>query len=602
MIDLMSDFASQGIRIVHPNKRIEKFYQNWFTRVNGKDRSERFLHNLFKTSNVVIRRQTAKIKQSDQERIYKSIAGADIEQISHMSTQNNIIPWKYVFLSLLTIEPAAGDLAIFEDKPTLKMVFPRKAKSMTGQKFSKEELKVINSLPQDIKQAILKEGSVLLDTENTLLFHYKKDDCEIWASPILEAILDDVVLLEKLRLADYAALDGATSNIRIFKLGNLEQRIMPTPTASQKLASILESHTGVGTMDLVWGPDIELIESKTNVHEFLGEEKYKPTLQAIYAGLGIPPALVGGGGTSMTNNFISLKTLIERLQYGRDVLLRFWNTEIAIVQKAMGFRFPAFIEFDFQALANEDAEKALLIQLSDRGLISDEALQQRFDMNHEMEKVRLQRESRERVKGVRVPKAGPWHDPQIDNSLKKIALQNGMVTPSQVGLMLEKNTDEDLLMFDEEKNGDVEDTNELSGIPNQGRPKNSKDKEKRKDRQVNPKTKAAIETWASFAQETISNILNPILLKSLNKNNARKLTNEESESIENIKFRVLYNISPFTNIDNQVIASVINNGFESSVLNELLSWYKNYEILVGRSIKLEEQRKIQIAFYATKKI
>ena len=45
VIDLMGDFAVQGIKIVHKNKRIERFYRNWFKKVAGKDRSERFLNN-----------------------------------------------------------------------------------------------------------------------------------------------------------------------------------------------------------------------------------------------------------------------------------------------------------------------------------------------------------------------------------------------------------------------------------------------------------------------------------------------------------------------------------------------------------------------------
>ena len=48
IIDLMGDFGSQGINIVHPNKTVEKFYQQWFKSVNGKERSERFLNNLYK--------------------------------------------------------------------------------------------------------------------------------------------------------------------------------------------------------------------------------------------------------------------------------------------------------------------------------------------------------------------------------------------------------------------------------------------------------------------------------------------------------------------------------------------------------------------------
>ena len=46
----------------------------------------------------------------------------------------------------------------------------------------------------------------------------------------------------------------------------------------------------------------------------LGSEKYTSVLNSIYAGLGVPPTLTGmatnGGG--FTNNFISLKTLVER--------------------------------------------------------------------------------------------------------------------------------------------------------------------------------------------------------------------------------------------------------------------------------------------------
>ena len=35
VIDLMSDFASQGLVLVHPNKQIEKFYRKWFRQVKG---------------------------------------------------------------------------------------------------------------------------------------------------------------------------------------------------------------------------------------------------------------------------------------------------------------------------------------------------------------------------------------------------------------------------------------------------------------------------------------------------------------------------------------------------------------------------------------
>jgi hypothetical protein len=67
---------------------------------------------------------------------------------------------------------------------------------------------------------------------------------------------------------------------------------------------MLCNNVGGGVMDLVWGPEIDLVETKTDVHHFLGQTKYEPVLTAIYAGLGIPPTLTGAsaGAASRTTS------------------------------------------------------------------------------------------------------------------------------------------------------------------------------------------------------------------------------------------------------------------------------------------------------------
>ena len=93
-------------------------------------------------------------------------------------------------------------------------------------------------------------------------------------NPLVYAILDDIVMLEKMRLADMSALDGAISNIRLWTLGNLDHKILPNKTAINKLRNILASNTGGGTMELVWGPELSYTESNSRVYKFLGSEKY----------------------------------------------------------------------------------------------------------------------------------------------------------------------------------------------------------------------------------------------------------------------------------------------------------------------------------------
>ena len=48
IVDLMGDFGSQGISVVHSDRTAEKFFKQWFKKVDGKERSERFLNNLYR--------------------------------------------------------------------------------------------------------------------------------------------------------------------------------------------------------------------------------------------------------------------------------------------------------------------------------------------------------------------------------------------------------------------------------------------------------------------------------------------------------------------------------------------------------------------------
>ena len=237
-------------------------------------------------------------------------------------------------------------------------------------------------------------------------------------------------------------------------------------------------------------------ESGTNVHQFLGSEKYEPVLNNIYAGLGIPPTLTGSATASgFTNNYISLKTLVQRLEYGRDRIRNFWEKELAIVQKAMGFRFPAQIVFDRMILSDEASEKSLLIQLADRGIISHETLLERFGEMSELESLRSKREHKARQKDGSPQKASPWHNPEKQHDLAKIAIQRGIVTPSEVGLDLEERKDGETSPQDDAREAVKKSKEKVEtrqrGEPEQGRPRNSRDQQKRETKQVKPRVSAS---------------------------------------------------------------------------------------------------------------
>lgn len=622
VIDLMGDFASQGIRISHPNKRIEAFYRNWFEKVKGSDRSERFLNNLYRLGNVVINRQTAKISVKAEKEMYKSMASPD-RIINYSDITPDItkreIPWKYTFIDPVFVDVVGGPLSSFTGKKIYSILLPAELRKIIKRPKNEAERAIVAELPQSIIDAAETKKPYVLDVNKTFVYHYKKDDWKAWAYPIIYSVMDDINTIEKLKLADLAALDGAISNIRIFKLGSLEHKIAPTSAAASKLSSILQNNVGGGTMDLVWGPDIELIESKTNVHQFLGQEKYVPHLNMVYAGLGIPPTLTGTyGAAGTTNNFISLKTLTQRLQYGRKVLLEFWNNEIKTVQKAMGFKQPAIIEFERMDLSNEETEKALLIQLADRNIISDELLQTNFGVSPELEKSRLNKEAKDRQRNRMVPKSGPYYDPEFNNSLRKIALQLGIASPSQVGLELQDKKPGEMTTIEakacpppcadqlspKDENSPI--LNDAKNNPpnENGRPQGVKDTKKRKQREFQPQEgvpqNASLQLWAMDAQEKISEILNPHLLDFYGKKNMRSLSSDEYYEAEEIKTKIFLSLEPFKNIKEENVLSKLNT-IDSIEGKDRIKSYNSFVKLINndmpRQMTTDEIKYTKAYFY-----
>ena len=558
VIDLMADFASQGLTIVHPNKTIEKFYRKWFDQVNGTDRSERFLNYLYRTGNVVVRRRTAKINAKKERELRKSVA-ADME-VYDAKVIRREVPWAYDFLN-----PLAVDVVNNGSESLGQPEFVLKISKHTHQSLIQSSTKnktIFKTLPDDL-QSRLKEGEKIipLDPDKVGFYYYKKDDWSLWANPMIYAILDDIAMLEKMKLADLAALDGAISNVRLWTVGNLDHKIIPTKAAINKLRDILASNVGGGTMDLVWGPELQFQESQSQVYRFLGSEKYQPVLTSVYAGLGIPPTLTGAttsGG--YTNNYVSLKTLIERLEYGREVLSGWWRQEIEMVQKAMGFRFPAQIHFDSIVLSDEAAEKQLLIQLADRDVISQETLLERFREIPNIERIRVRREERERVKDSSTPnKAGPYHNPQHKEDIVKIAMNQDVLDTEQYL------DDLGLPVSDPATRPDPEPTptpdKKHNPEDNNGRPKFSKDTQKRKQKRVLPRSSdgSMVTLWAVEAQSKIADLVSPIALSHFKKKNIRSLNKNEVEQLEYLKLCILTAMEPYTEITSGSVKQLIDN-------------------------------------------
>lgn len=629
VIDMMGDFTTHGIRIVHPNKQIENFCKNWWKKVRGQHTTERIANTVYRLGNCPVKIRYAKVPafvEQDWRKNYASdVNDRDDDIIIKRNRQDKRrIPFGYNILNPLTLEVIGGELSSFVGKPVYALKIGYKFRTMI-KRMERMSLKnkhindMLQVIPDSFKQAVEGGLSVVpLDQDKIRMLHYKKDDWKEWATPFLGAIMDNLVMLEKMHLADHSALDGAIANVRLWTLGSLDTTppLLPLPGSINKLRNIL-AQVGNGNLDIVWGPDLTFKESESNVHNYLKPEKYQQVMSEIFAGLGVPPSLTGGsrGSNGFTNNVISMKTLIERLEYGRGIIVEFWEEQLKILQQAMGWRFPPKIVFDYKVLSDEAAEKAILIDLWDRDIIGTETILELCRRDPELEVLRVNREIRKIDSGSMPPKAGPYHIAEKEHELKKIILQRGGVAPSEVGLELEERKEgekspneqmEETQLKVEEKRGQMRPAQTITKPKSpggDGRPKNTPDKTQRKKRQDKPKSLGNfvdIFMWANEAQKTVADLLSPAILKHFNKKNLRSLTKEEVQYAEDLKFNVFAGILPYSEITHEMVYDILAKNTKASL--ELIETCEALAMLFVKRTEtkptLEEKRQIQSSAYA----
>lgn len=602
IINLMSDFTVQGIRIRHERPRVQKFWDEWSRWVNFAERSERISNMLYRLGNAPIMEATAKLKPSQLKKFYQGMSAADLEVEPSPELSNREIPCRYTIVDPTSLEVSGGELALFTRNLKYSIKVDDRLISRIKNPQSELDKELASQVPQYIKD-LFKKGAKEIpipDDKISVLF-FKKDDSQVWARPITYSILSDIFLLEKMKLADLAALDGAISHIRIWKLGSIDHKIWPNQAIIDHLHNQLLSNVGGGVMDLIWGPDLQLDETSTEVQKFLGSEKYESCLGRIYAGMGVPETLSGkstAGG--FTNNFISMKTLTERLNYGRIILNSFWEKQINKIHKVMGFSGTSFIVYDRMTLSDEAAERALVLQMVDRDLISVETAQELFGQIPELETGRINKEYRMRS-GDKLPhKAGPWHNPQQENKYLEMLLQQGLVTPSQLGIELEEPLPNEKKMIDIQNEQKLKET-KMKGRPGEGRPINKKDSQKRKQKRVLPRTSAFMTTlaWANEAQKELASQLNEVYLKIVKSKNLRTLTNAQFDELETFKFGAYLKLPPFSEVTPEVIRDVLSDSVgisaEANTLkSNLLSQLKQN---TGKQATIEDIRNIQAVVY-----
>jgi len=568
IIDLMTDFAAEGLELQHTTKTQERFFREWARRVNLQSRAHDFMKLLMRDANVVVRRKNAFITKPAMKEMTKGdVTGLNTldetkvadppEKVktTKKKTNRREIPWRYTFLSPVVIEKIGGEVGRFFGSDALGMRIPHNLANAIKRPKTDAEKAFVAKLPPEVVKAAKKSGTlVALDMDKIYVDYYKKDDWEDWGTPFLYGVLEDVMFKEKMRLADMAALDGVINVIRLWKLGKSDQQILPTAAAVDKLIDILQHNTGGGVMDLVWDDMIDLHVEYPPTDKILGAEKYAGVNADIVRGLGIPDSLVGGqdlGTRNAQSAFVQLKTLVERLEYVRSRAIRWMEGELRLVADAMGFKRIPAISFGVMSLRDEAAEKQLMIQLLDRGIISSEKATEVFGVNYmiELERIKSEQKIREDNPGV-LEKSNPYNRP-----FSTMEKQNELaIQLEKVKLGYRRDTTLPDHPGDDNGGGDNPSGDQPSdeGNNSPGRPPATKDTSPRDER--TPKTLSVLNVVAEGLMDRIDNLVDDTYLEQHSVKNMRSLTKAQRAELERTKRGILSVLRPGDTVTKGLIA------------------------------------------------
>jgi len=418
IVDLMVDFASEGIDVYHKSAPVQKFFRQWASKVNLAQLSQQILKSIYRDGNVPVLSYWGEI--SDKEvKSFKKAVGKDKGPLflsDEAEDGSKIIPYKFQVLDVLNVDRSGSEML---GTAGWDYQFDTSDYEILSSEMDAKTKEVVKQLKDSLGAAEFNKlkgtGQMTLDPARFEMLYYKRDGYKSWANPMLWRVMDDVRYKKLLRDMDISLAEGVTNALTVVKLGATKDGLPPSKKKYQKIVSMLKNPSKAKT--IVWDDLIDIQTEYPPIDSLLSSEKYKQVDDDIRSGLGIAEILINGGGGNYSSSFLAVKTLLERLELGRQMLLDYLENQVRLVSKAMGFRTAPVIRMNHMSLSDQDSEKKFVLELFDRNAISFETLTERFGENFDIELERVKREDkkREKIKDdspfglLRVGKFGPQY-------------------------------------------------------------------------------------------------------------------------------------------------------------------------------------------------
>lgn len=405
IIETMATFANDGLKNEHKDPGIKKIFDNWLKLVGMDQVLDWIFLEYFRSGNVATHRilipyKNGMLKESDIVSPYWSDASARQEMLEKSMAAKKKdwtkkqIPVAYTVLNPLTvfatsINPYKEDL--IENKTYAQKPFNKN--DMT-------EIEVRGFNSELIKDIIKAEGGTPLSSKNVSRILRMRQPYEAYGSVLMERAFSALYEKNKLRQMDMSMTNSAINQIIKVTAGSDEH-----PATPRHLKALAEQFQNIGkSQTIFWNHTLKIEVIKPDI-EVLSNTKYERVNEDIRNAFGISEILTGGGGskTNFATGYLSLKAFITNLVEARKQVERWLETQYKDVASVLGIDSIPEPSFNSMSLTDEIAEKQIIMQLVDRGIISYETAQNRLGFDSRAEYERRKSEINDIKEGVLGP-------------------------------------------------------------------------------------------------------------------------------------------------------------------------------------------------------
>ena len=456
IIDLMADFATEGLQFIHGQDSVQKFYEAWSQKVKIKSAFRQAIIELLNAGNVFLYKVFARLDAKEERAmktftvgqrigdkflvtdengeqtlvnpkieydsgmrcIFEAVKGErlsdkelkkEIQQfvVSRLESKaakiidkdikpgaKKVVPWKYVSLNPCQILPDD------EDGGWVYLLTKDEVKNLLRQanvQFNETNKSIRVSMPNGPSGSIKESrhpgfwAEMKLLPERLVTLQYNKKDWKKWATGLTWKAMPTITFKNTLRQMENKTARAGINTVILWKIGDHKEGLIPEMEDYERLADMIKAPAS--TMNVIWNSAITAEVIQPKIKDIFDPKRWEELRKEVTGQFGITQSVVTGEGGNFSSSFISVQGLLEKLETVRDILMEEWlMEEIFTIQKAMGFRKLPGVKFGQMSLRDQNAENTFLLNLYDRGLISDTSLYEVLKRQTDIERDRLMNE------------------------------------------------------------------------------------------------------------------------------------------------------------------------------------------------------------------